>query len=742
MSQQGQKLFDLLPALYKLRDARLVPPLSATQAEQLAALQVMPTPLSPANQALLNQLLAQTRGPLQCLLMLIGEQLGAVATDLDQLYDNQFIETCAPWIIPYIGDLIGYKPVNGVAPSVASPRAEVANTISFRRRKGTVLVLEQLARDVSGWGAHAVEFFTLLQCSQYMNHIRPNCLCTADLRNWQLTEYIATAFDGSAYTVDVRNIAAERGRYNIPNIGIFLWSLNPYSLTSSQAVAASTNVAASAQCFRFSPLGADVPLFNNPVSQGTDITLAAQPINVPNRLSRRVLCQDLQDPKGPSYYGEGKSLALYNYDPATKDYIYVEPSQIQVCDLSGEDGLWVNVPTSSSIYAATIDPELGRIALPPLVGPAPPAELVASFYYGFNADMGGGEYSRVDTFAASPEQPVVRVPGDQPTVSLAVAALSGDGVVEITDSGRYEEPGGFNVSVNAGGQIELRGADGCHPTLALGGAISVTGGANSHFYINGLLIAFAPVTDPASKAPLYVSDTGNQLSYLGVTHCTLVPGWSLTSQGSPQFPGEPALVVESSYSELQVVVQKSIVGPLYIAELVTATVSDSFVDATSSTSVAYSGVDGLSGGGALTLQGCTVIGKIHATLLTLVSDSILLAQLATNDSWTAPLWADRKQKGCVRFSYLPAGAVIPRQFQCAVEGEGLPQPIFYSLRYGSPGYGKLVTSTDDAIRRGADDGGEMGGFHFVLSPQRETDLLTRIEEYLPVGQSFGIFYET
>jgi hypothetical protein len=171
-------------------------------------------------------------------------------------------------------------------------------------------------------------------------------------------------------------------------------------------------------------------------------------------------------------------------------------------------------------------------------------------------------------------------------------------------------------------------------------------------------------------------------------------------------------------------------------------VSDSFVDATSSTSVAYSGVDGLSGGGALTLQGCTVIGKIHATLLTLVSDSILLAQLATNDSWTAPLWADRKQKGCVRFSYLPAGAVIPRQFQCAVEGEGLPQPIFYSLRYGSPGYGKLVTSTDDAIRRGADDGGEMGGFHFVLSPQRETDLLTRIEEYLPVGQSFGIFYET
>jgi hypothetical protein len=46
------------------------------------------------------------------------------------------------------------------------------------------------------------------------------------------------------------------------------------------------------------------------------------------------------------------------------------------------------------------------------------------------------------------------------------------------------------------------------------------------------------------------------------------------------------------------------------------------------------------------------------------------------------------------------------------------------------------------IRRGADDSGEMGAFHFLLAPLRETDLRVRIREFLPVGLEFGIFYQT
>jgi hypothetical protein len=110
--------------------------------------------------------------------------------------------------------------------------------------------------------------------------------------------------------------------------------------------------------------------------------------------------------------------------------------------------------------------------------------------------------------------------------------------------------------------------------------------------------------------------------------------------------------------------------------------------------------------------------------------------------WSAPLWAARDQQGCVRFSYLPLHPIVPRPYKCVEERIGSPQPLFASLRYGDPAYCKLFASTDDTIRRGADDGGEMGAFHFVLAPLRETDLTIRIQEYLPVGLEFGIFYQT
>src|ERR1700683_2269390 len=164
--------------------------------------------------------------------MVIDEQLQNFAADLDQLYNDQFIETCAPWVIPYIGDLIGYQSIKGIAASVDDPRSEVANTISMRRRKGTVLVLEQLARDVTGWGAHAVEFFRVLGDTQYMKHIRRENFYSPDIRGWQPRLYRYSGFSRMTHKLDVHNLAATGlPRCNIQNIGIFLWSLGAYSIT-------------------------------------------------------------------------------------------------------------------------------------------------------------------------------------------------------------------------------------------------------------------------------------------------------------------------------------------------------------------------------------------------------------------------------------------------------------------------------------------------------------------------------
>ena len=51
--------------------------------------------------------------PLQALLRVIAEQVNVVEDDIARLYENYFIETAEDWGVPYVADLIGYRPVNG-----------------------------------------------------------------------------------------------------------------------------------------------------------------------------------------------------------------------------------------------------------------------------------------------------------------------------------------------------------------------------------------------------------------------------------------------------------------------------------------------------------------------------------------------------------------------------------------------------------------------------------------------------
>jgi hypothetical protein len=427
------------------------------------------------------------------------------------------------------------------------------------------------------------------------------------------------------------------------------------------------------------------------------------------------------------------------------------------------------LPSFNSPYAAAIDPELGRIALPPPAAGSSAPQFQATFHYGFNADMGGGEYAREQGFQVQDEAQVLPFPDTaspapyltlQDALTYAAKLLTANGQIalELRGSGAsqqaYQLPAPLSVNVPASATMEIRGADGSWPMLVLNGEISLSGGPLSSLVLNGLLVSssIAPGNPPVAliHVPTTADGSNNQLGSLAISHCTLVPGWALASNGEPQYGATPALLAETA--GLQISIQSSIVGALRIEELVTISLTDTILDATNippatpptvlPSNVAYPASDGASAGGPITLQGCTVIGKVHATLFTLISDSIVWAGLAAGDTWGAPLVADHRQVGCVRFSYLPARAITPRQFECVEQGEGSPLPLFYSLRYGDPAYAKLLPYTDDAIRRGAGDGGEMGAFHFVSAPQRETDLGVRIQKYLPVGLEFGIFYET
>ena len=98
----------------------------------------------------------------------------------------------------------------------------------------------------------------------------------------------------------------------------------------------------------------------------------------------------------------------------------------------------------------------------------------------------------------------------------------------------------------------------------------------------------------------------------------------------------------------------------------------------------------------------------------------------------------------MRFSYVPLSARTPQRFHC-VPGEGTttaPVLRFSSLRYGTANYARLGLTASDALLRGADDEGEIGAYHHVHAPQRETNLRVRLDEYLRIGLEAGIFHET
>jgi len=705
MNPESEKLYNLLPALYRIRDA-------------------------------------EQGFPLKALCGVLAEEIALLRENLDQLYDDQFIETCADWAAPYIGELIGYRPIHGVTARTVSARAEVANTIAYRRRKGTATVLEQLARDVTGWNARVVEFFQQLATSQYMNHIRLENRVTADLRDWEALERRGTAFNTLAHSVDVRHIEPQKGRYNIPNIGLFLWRLDAFSLTQSPAFSVD------AQRFMFSPLGNDVRLFNRPQTE-PDITHLADPINVPEPISRRVLDRDLDRLRWPASkessddYGEQKSVFV-----SADNNIDTSADNVHVCDLSDDGASWAHLPKKNEKIA--IDPVLGRIAFP---AGTVPQNVRVNFYYGFSMAMGGGEYERRKSFLLTGSATVVTQ-----GLQSALASAKAGGIVEIGDSGRYEETP--SIAVDVGAKLELRAANEHRPALILSGDLNVELKPGAELTLNGLLIAGGQLRIAA------VGNTEERPPVLRLRHCTLVPGLALTRTGDPKAPDQPSLIIDTANATVEI--DHCIVGAVRCGRGVTITIKNSILDATELDHVAFANPDNeRRAGGILTIVNATIIGKVNSARLELASNTIFLAaRSGPDDPWKQVVISEQSQQGCVRFCFLPLNAIVPRRYRCqpdlAVTAADVPKgslsnaqrkaitlatqarllPAFTTLCYGQPGYCQLGNYCPKEIRTGAEDESEMGAFHDVFAPQRESNLKIRLQEYLRFGLEADIFYST
>jgi hypothetical protein len=741
--------------------------------------------------------------PLRALLQVIAEQVDVVEDDIAQLNENWFIETCEDWVVPYIGDLIGYRQVHEAGepgdprrPQVRAlnkiliPRRDVANTIGYRRRKGTLALLELLADNVAGWPARAVEFYKLIDWTQHLNHQRPHRGRTVDLRDGDALDLLDGSFDNLAHTVEVRQINSQRtqGRYNIPSAGLFVWRLKPYSVTQTPAYCVEEE---GPHCYTFSVLGNDTPLYNRPQPE-SDPTHIAEELDLPTPIRRRsfenrVMKDGRLDHTEASgdYYGADKSLAVWVPDWPHKDAPQPIPKEVIIpADLSG----WSYRPDRNFVAA---DPVLGRIAFP--ADQRPKEGVRVWYHYAFSADIGGGEYDRQLSQAADAKLYRVRQREDQdqgedgtyPTINSALNKWAEDkkslrqnvnenerlkpisAVIEITDSGAYTEPLGVTLEVNE--SLQVRAAKRARPVIRLldymadqPDAFSISGAKGSRFMLDGILATGRGLQVRTLEA---ATDT-QSLTSIGdicdvtIRHCTFVPGWGLHCDCQPHRPSEPSLELLDTTAHIKI--EHSILGAIYVvaaeqqADPVCIHISDSIWDATSNNLAALNGAESSMAYVRLTIARSTVFGQVMAHEIALAENCIFKGRICVA----------RRQKGCVRFCYVPPDSRTPRRYECqpdlvlkAVQekfarGDISPaerdaevaseqlrvEPEFNSTRYGTSTYCQLADSCADEIKRGADDESEMGAFHDLFQPQRVANLRARLDEYTPAGSDAGIIY--
>ncbi len=722
---------------------------------------------------------------LQALLQVIAEQVNIVEDDITRLYDNWFIETCDDWVVPYIGELIGFQPVHEAGEpgdprqaqgharnKILIPRREVANVISYRRRKGTLALLELLANNVAGWPARAVEFYKLLGWTQHLNHPRLKRGEAANLGAGEDLDLLGSPFGKTTHTVDVRRINSHRtqGHFNIGSAALFVWRLKTYSVTRTPAYCIEEE---GPECYTFNALGHDTQLYN--VAQPeTSPTHIADVLNLPTPIRRRPFEDHTSEtePRHASADYYNKSLKMWLLERENKQQppklVPIPRENVIPANLSD----WHRFRPARNFVA--VDPVLGRIVFPS--NQKPRGGVVVSYHYAFSADIGGGEYERPLSEADGAQ--IFRVGKNEELKTIAAAleawrkpepsARARVVVIEIQDSGVYTEQ--ISINLDPGEYLQLRAAQRKRPVIrlldyqsSLPDALSIQGRKGSRFILDGLTIGGRGIQingQESNSEDSMISEGSSgddDLCDVTIRHCTLVPGWSLECDCEPRRPNDPSLKLE--YSRAKIRIEHSILGSITtesrerVSEPQQIKITDSILDATSEDRIALGSSRGAVAYVALTIARCTVIGRVQTHSI----------ELAENTIFNGVVTVARRGQGCLRFCYVPDESRTPRRYECqpdlvkqaVIEDGDIPaedkaavmeqesdrvRPVFNSLRYGSPSYCQLADRCAEEITRGADDESEMGVFHDLFQPQRAANLRARLDEFTPAGMDAGIVY--
>lgn len=208
---------------------------------------------------------------LRAFLRAVAEQAALAKRSQDRLWDDVFVEMASDWAIPYISQLVATRLVSSL--NLRGRRVDTAKTIYYRRRKGTLVVQEQLVSDIAGWDSKVVEEFKRLARSWHML----DCPLTgeqniarltktpkggiADIRSARGARLTCDAFDEFHYTPEMRSPTGVSGRRGIETVSYHIYRLQPVTFSGVQPRRFGA-LADGRDQSTFDPSGRDIALFS------------------------------------------------------------------------------------------------------------------------------------------------------------------------------------------------------------------------------------------------------------------------------------------------------------------------------------------------------------------------------------------------------------------------------------------------------------------------------------------------
>lgn len=379
---------------------------------------------------------------LEALLAEFDRELGRLEEVIDASYDDFFLETCRPEMIPYVADLIGYS----IPPSLGARarktereygvrlRRDAAAAIELRRAKGTLAVLAEGFTSLTGW--HSV-----------VHENGRRVLMTPSIRRGELVEgrsvpniRRASLPDrtsmGRAATLSSVGSHGVRRHWYPTDVVVETWSRRAYLFDRVTA-------GRLGRYLTFNPLGIKTRLYM-PADHdfGTHKTVRPAPTL---SSARRIRLGDFER-------AADMTESLFAADGVVGIFTGARPKLVSgarfapLDDDVQPDEDWI------------IDPEQG-LALHPrrwIEGP-----VLMRGYYEFGGDIGGGAYRK----------PASGLKQNRPETALALPEPK-DGVIGLTDSQTYHwnlPPGG--IPATYGQRLVISAVPGCRPTVVIRGRL-------------------------------------------------------------------------------------------------------------------------------------------------------------------------------------------------------------------------------------------------------------------------------